>query len=55
MSLIDTEHDEREVLEAEDQAIQAAAEPAPTDEPAEDVAALIERLANGDTATLQQS
>ena len=51
--LIDEEQDTRELLRAEDQAILAAESPTP-EQPVEDVAALIERLTNGEPETVQQ-
>lgn len=45
--LIDEEQDTRELLRVEDQAILTAENPTP-EEPVEDVAALIERLTNGE-------
>ena len=48
MSLITSEQDDPAVLRAEDEAIRAAENP-PVEAPVEDIAALIERLTNGDT------
>ena len=47
MSLITSEQDDPEVLRAEDAAILAAEQPK-TEAPVEDIAALIERLTNGE-------
>ena len=47
MTLIASEQDDPEVLRAEDEAIQASANP-PLAAAPDDIAALIERLTNGD-------
>ena len=48
MALIDAEHDDAALLEAEDRAIAEAANPK-TPEPVDDIAALIERLTSDET------
>ena len=48
MSLIQTEQDDAAVLAAEDEAIMAAANPAPVEQ-VDDIAALIERLTSDET------
>ena len=49
MTLIQSEHDDAAILRAEDEAIRALEAPPPPAAP-EDIAALIERLTNGDDA-----
>ena len=53
MSLITSEQDDPEVLRAEDAAILAAEQPA-VEAPVEDIAALIERLTNGDPPSVHE-
>jgi len=53
MSLITSEQDDPAVLRAEDEAILAAENPEP-EKPAEDIAALIERLTNDDETPVHQ-
>lgn len=53
MPLIDLEQDDAAVLRAEDEAIAAAQQPA-VEAPVEDIAALIERLTNGDETALHE-